>query len=114
MVKYMPKKGDIVWLDFQPSAGKEIIKRRPALTLSPSYYNRSGLAWFCPITSKINNNSRLNVVINEGEISGTVLVDQIKSLDWRSRKAVFIGEASRDQIAAVVENITLILEADEL
>ncbi len=51
--KYIPEKGDIVWLDFEPQKGKEIKKMRPALILSPKNYNLHGLAIACPITSKI-------------------------------------------------------------
>ena len=114
MVGYIPKKGDIVWLNFEPSTGKEIIKRRPALTLSPSYYNRSGLAWFCPITSTLNKNSNLNVYISGEKVFGTILIDQLKSFDWRSREIVFIDKASQDIIDKAIENIKLVLEAEEL
>jgi mRNA interferase MazF len=90
MVKYVPKRGDIIWLEFDPQKGKEIQKTRPALTISPYEYNlKTDLGLFMPITSKIKGYP-FEIVIDEEEIQGAILCDQIRSLDWKARKAKFI------------------------
>ena len=82
---YVPESGDIVWVTITPQAG-----RRPSLVLSPAAYNgKVGLAILCPITSQVKGYP-FEVVIPEGlEISGAILSDQVKSLDWKARKAEF-------------------------
>ena len=90
MVGYIPKRGDIIWLEFDPQKGKEIQKTRPALTISPHSYNlKTGLGLFMPITSQIKGYP-FEVLIDEDKIQGAILCDQIRSLDWRARKAQFI------------------------
>jgi mRNA interferase MazF len=87
---YMPQSGDIVWITFNPQAGHEQAGRRPALVLSPAAYNgKVGLAILCPITSQVKGYP-FEVLIPDGlEISGAILSDQVKSLDWKARKAEF-------------------------
>ncbi|MBI4354164.1 MAG: endoribonuclease MazF [Candidatus Omnitrophica bacterium] len=87
---YHPKRGDIVWLTFSPHAGHEQAGHRPALILSPESYNRKvGLALACPITTQVKGYP-FEVAIPTGlEVSGVILVDQLKSLDWKARKARF-------------------------
>jgi mRNA interferase MazF len=90
MVKYVPARGDIIWLEFDPQKGKEIQKTRPALTISPYEYNlKTGLGLFMPITSKIKGYP-FEILIENKEIQGAVLCDQIRSLDWKVRNAKFI------------------------
>jgi len=90
MVKYTPKHGDIVWLDFDPQKGREIQKTRPALTISLYEYNaKTGLALFMPITSQIKGYP-FEVLVNLDLIKGAILCDQIRSLDWKARNAKFI------------------------
>ncbi len=93
MADYVPERGDAIWLTFDPQAGHEQAGRRPALVLSPSAYNsKVGLALLCPITSQVKGYP-FEVAIPEGlEVSGVVLADQVKSLDWRVRHAVLIGQ----------------------
>lgn len=88
MARYVPDRGDIVWLELDPRSGHEQAGRRPALVISPRAYNqRVGLALFCPITSQIKGYT-FEVEIPEGaKAQGAVLCDQIKSLDWRARSA---------------------------
>jgi mRNA interferase MazF len=88
---YIPNQGDIVWLTFNPQAGHEQAGRRPALVLSPTAYNgKVGLAVLCPITNQIKGYP-FEVLIPEGlPISGVILSDQVKSLDWRARQAEFV------------------------
>ncbi len=89
MVKYFPEKGDVVLLDFDPQKGKEIKKRRPALTISPLIYNsKSGLALFFPITSQIKGYP-FELIVKEEEINGAILCDQMRSFDWKERRAQF-------------------------
>ena len=93
MVIYVPDRGDLVWLQFNPQTGHEQAGRRPALTLSPKAYNqKTGLAIFCPITSQ-EKSYPFEVKIKERQIQGVILADQVKSLDWRDRKATFICKA---------------------
>ena len=89
---YIPKRGDLVWLTFNPQAGHEQSGRRPALVISPEAYNsKTGLAIFCPVTGQAKNYP-FEVVVPEGlPINGVILVDQVKSLDWKARNALFIA-----------------------
>lgn len=90
MVEYTPKRGDIVWLEFDPQKGKEIQKTRPALVISPQQYNaKTGLGLFMPITSQIKGYP-FEIPIELREIKGAILCDQMRSLDWRARKAKFV------------------------
>jgi len=101
--RYVPERGDFVWLDFTPQAGHEQRGPRPALVLSPATYNgKVGLAVCCPITSQIKGYP-FEVLVPEGlKIGGAVLSDQVKTLDWRVRKARFVGRAP----AALVDEVT--------
>jgi len=87
---YIPDSGDIIWIMFNPQAGHEQAGHRPALVLSPKAYNgKVGLAILCPITSQVKGYP-FEVKIPDGlEVKGAVLSDQIKSLDWKARKAEF-------------------------
>src|SRR5436190_23909973 len=91
--EYVPDRGDVVALTFDPQAGHEQAGRRPAVVLSPAIYNgKSGLAVFAPITNQIKRYP-FEVVIPSGlPVTGVVLTDQLKSLDWQARKA---GQLSR-------------------
>ena len=104
---YIPERGDIVWLTFDPQAGHEQAGHRPALVISPKVYNaKTGLALVCPITSQIKQYA-FEVGIPAGlPVSGVVLADQIKSLDWKARKADYIcklfPEITEDVIAKII------------
>ena len=93
MSNYFPDRGDVAWLQFNPQAGHEQAGKRPALVLSPKEYNqKTGLALFCPITSKVKGYP-FEVKLPEGlPVEGVVLADQIKNLDWISRSAQFACE----------------------
>jgi mRNA interferase MazF len=84
---YVPDRGDVVWISLAPQAGHEQAGRRPAVVLSPQIYNRrTGLAVFCPITSQVKGYP-FEVLIPPGlPVSGAVLSDQVKNLDWRARR----------------------------
>lgn len=107
--KYCPKRGDIVWLNFNPQAGHEQMGRRPALVLSPFEYNlKTSLAIFCPITSK-EKGYPFEVLIKGKNIKGAVLSDQIKNLDWTIRKAEFIEEIDKLALKEIEDNIKLLI-----
>ena len=85
---YVPDRGDAVWLDFDPQAGHEQRGRRPAFVLSPAAYNKKvGLAIVCPITTKVKGYPFEVLVPSGSKVSGAILSDQVKSLDWRIRRA---------------------------
>lgn len=109
MVKadYIPDKGDLVWLEFNPQAGHEQKGHRPAICVSPRLYNqKTGLGLFCPVTSKIKGYP-FEVVLQEHSIEGCILSDQIKNLDFVQRNCCFIEKASSEEIGAVLENLQL-------
>jgi len=89
-MNYIPDRGHVVWMTFNPQVGHEQTGRRPALVLSPARYNEKvGLAIFCPITSH-SKGYPFEVAIPPGLAAiGVILADQVKSLDWRIRKAEF-------------------------
>ncbi|MHB8131963.1 MAG: endoribonuclease MazF [Mobilitalea sp.] len=106
---YIPERGDIVWLDFNPQLGHEQRGRRPALTLSFKAYNEKiGLALFCPITSKVKGYP-FEVELELKKIKGSVLSDQIKSLDWRERNIEFIEKIGDKKMEEVIEKIDVII-----
>ena len=111
--KYIPDKGDLVWLNFSPQKGHEQAGRRPAICLSPKIYNsKTGLAIFCPITSKIKGYPLEVKLPDNLPIAGVILADQIRSLDWRARKAEFITKAPSKTVKGVLELIKLLLFED--
>ena len=83
---YVPDRGDLVWLDFDPQAGREQAGRRPALVLSPKAYNQKvGLALLCPITSQVKGYPFETAIPPGLKVSGVVLADHVKNMDWRVR-----------------------------
>ena len=108
--KYVPERGDIVWLQFTPQAGHEQSGRRPALVVSPKPYNQKvGLALFCPITSSIKGYP-FEVALPKGiGVSGVILADQIKSLDWKSRNAEFNCSAPHEVVNLVLDKLATLL-----
>jgi len=107
---YIPERGDAVWITLDPQAGHEQAGRRPALVLSPSAYNsRVGLGLFCPITSQVKGYP-FEVPLPEGlPVAGVVGADQVKSLDWRARKAARIGAVSEEVVAQVLQRLQTLL-----
>ena len=99
MAQYIPEAGDIVWLNFTPQAGHEQAGHRPALVLSPASYNRTGLMLCCPMTTRIKGYP-FEVAV-AGNPDSAVLADQVKSLDWRARKARRKGSVPANTLAEV-------------
>jgi len=90
---YTPQAGDIIWLDFDPQAGHEQAKRRPALVITDRTYNQaSGLVMVCPLTSR-HKPYPFALPATIDKVEGAVLVDHLKSLDWAARKASFHSKA---------------------
>ena len=107
--KYIPERGDIIWLNFNPSSGHEQKGKRPAIVISPKGYNEKvGLGLFCPITSKTKNYP-FEVKIENEKITGVVLTDQIKSLDWKTRKIEFIAKETSEKINEIVDKISVLI-----
>lgn len=108
---YIPDRGDLVWLVFSPQAGHEQAGRRPALVLSPQSYNKKvGLALFCPITSQVKGYP-FEVLIPRGlDISGVVLADQIRNMDWQARQIEFINSAPEFLIVQVLQKLSNLLK----
>ena len=108
MAAYVPDMGDIVWLQFDPQAGHEQAGHRPALVLSPAAYNGvRGMIVCCPMTSRIKDYP-FEVVVSRDPPS-VVLADQVKSLDWRARKATRKGSVSPAALAEVQARIKVLL-----
>jgi mRNA interferase MazF len=105
-----PERGEIVWLTLDPRAGHEQSGRRPALVLSPAAYNaKVGLALLCPITRQVKGYP-FEVLLPDGlSVAGAVLSDQVKSLDWRARRAETAGEAPRAVVSEVLQKIATLL-----
>ena len=103
-----PDAGDIVWLNFTPHAGREQAGHRPALVLSPAAYNdKTSLMICCPMTTRIK--SYPFEVPLMGDRPSVVLADQVKSLDWRERKAVRKGKVSATELAEVRAKIRALI-----
>lgn len=91
---YIPQQGDIAWINFMPQVSPEQSGRRPSLILSRNSYNQTvGLALICPITSRIKGYPSEVPIPSGLPITGMVLADQVKSLDWQNRQIEFICEA---------------------
>ena len=108
---YVPERGDIVWLRFTPRVGHEHAGHRPALVLSPKIYNdKTSRALFCPITSRVKDYPFEVTLPAKGSITGVILSDQIKSLDWRGR-ARFAGQAPPKVVGEVLDKLAVLLES---
>lgn len=107
--KYIPERGDIVWMNFNPTKGHEQSGWRPALVISSYKYNsKSLMAIVCPITSQ-NKDYPFKIEYIGEKASGFILSDQIKNIDWKERKVVYLVKADEITIKNVVDKIKLIL-----
>ena len=109
--RYIPQQGDVVWLNFDPQAGSEQAGRRPAVVISPGTYNgRSGLALLCPITNQVKGYP-FEVALPEGlGVSGVILADQVRNLDWRARRAEFMAKLPVEVMDEVLQKIGTLLQ----
>lgn len=103
---YVPERGDVVWIHFNPQAGHERAGRRPALVISPGAYNgRVGLALLCPVTGQTKGYP-FEVPVPVGlRVSGVILSDQVKSLDWRARGADFLERVPDGIVSEVLHKL---------
>ena len=106
----VPSRGDAVWVDFSPQAGREQADRRPAVVLSPAAYNEKvGLAVLCPVTNQIKGYP-FEVPLPAGlPVSGVILSDQLKSVDWRRRNASLVARLPNDTVDAVLRKVGVLL-----
>jgi mRNA interferase MazF len=107
---YVPDAGDVVWLEFTPQVGREQTGRRPAVVLSPRIYNdRAGLAVLCLVTSQVKNYP-FEVPLPPGsKIRGVILADQLKSVDWRQRRAAKLGSIPPSTLDQVRQRIAALI-----
>jgi mRNA interferase MazF len=106
-MSYVPRRGDLVWLSFDPQAGHEQAGRRPAFVLSPESYNRkTGLFLACPVTSKAKGYPFEAPLPDGLAVNGVILADQIKSLDWKARRVEF-ASSTNDSVLHDVMSLVL-------
>jgi len=109
MQSYIPKKGDLVILTFDPQAGHEQKGRRPALVVSNYEFNKGvGFALVCPITNT-NRNFPFHVKVGGKQISGYILTEQVKSIDYEARKVKFVERLKKEKLDTVMGIIEAIL-----
>ena len=107
---YIPRRGDVVWLSFNPQAGHEQASRRPAMVLSPEAYNaRVGLALLCPVTSQVKGYPFEVGIPDNDRVSGVILADQVKSLDWRAHQAELIISLPAHTVEEVLAKLGTLL-----
>ncbi|MCX6799932.1 MAG: endoribonuclease MazF [Candidatus Falkowbacteria bacterium] len=107
---YIPDRGDLVWVNFNPQRGHEQSGKRPALVLSPLEYNKkTGLALMCPITSQIKGYP-FEVIIKEKKIVGAIIADQVRSLDWQERRVKFIQKIKSEALNETQEKLCCLLK----
>jgi len=111
--EYVPERGHVVWLRFNPQAGHEQAGHRPAVVISPQQYNRRvGLALVCPVTSQIKGYP-FEVVLPPGlKAQGAILSDQLKSLDWRVRKARYVCTIPSDVLDETIARILALVDPE--
>jgi mRNA interferase MazF len=111
VAEYIPQRGDIIKLDFDPTIGREQAGYRPALIITTQQFNRSTrLALVCPITSKIKG-FNLEVVLPEGLITnGVVLIFQVKTIDWYERRVKYVESLPLETIAEVMAKLSTLIE----
>lgn len=106
----VPDRGDVVWLDFSPQTGHEQSGRRPAVVLSPAPYNaKVGLALVCPITSQAKGYPFEVALPERARVTGVILADQVKSIDWRARRAKLAGRVSTDVMSRTLALLRTLL-----
>jgi mRNA interferase MazF len=103
MPEYVPRKGDFVVLTFDPQSGHEQKGRRPALVISNTLFNRhTGLAMVCPITNSFRDIPFHVEVPKRSKLAGYIMVEQIKSIDFASRKVKFVSRAPKTVLHEVL------------
>ena len=112
--EYVPQRGDVVWINFNPRAGHEQGGYRPAVVLSPRVYNsKTRLAILCPITKQVKGYP-FEVAIPAGlDVTGVILTDQVKSMDWRTRNTALICSLPAQIVEMVLQRVETLLAREE-
>ena len=114
MTSYIPERSEIIWLDFEPTLGKEIGKYRPALVLSSKAYNQqTGLLICCPISTSIRGGTT-EVTVGNLDQSSVVTAGLIQTLSWKDRKAKLITKAEKGVLDQVLLRIIPLIGADKV
>lgn len=108
MNNHIPKRGDIVWLDFDPSKGSEQKGRRPAIIISEQAFNRFGICYVVPITTQIKG-YRIEVLLSQSFVSGVALTNQLTALDWRHRNCEYIEEVDQQALEQISSRLRTLL-----
>ena len=113
MSNYIPQRGDVVWINMHPQVGHEQAGRRPAIVLSPRSYNdKVGLALFCPVTNQIKGYP-FEVIIPSGvKVTGAILSDQVKSLDWKIRNTEYYTKVPETVVLEIFKKLSTLLRFD--
>lgn len=110
MVNYIPKRRDFIVLSFDPQAGHEQMGTRPALVVSKTEFNRKiGFVFVCPVSNTQRKNPFYVPIPSQEVVTGVIMTDQLRSLDYRARRASFIGECPQDVFEEVLKRIKPIL-----
>ena len=110
--KYIPKRGDIVWTNFDPAAGHEQMGKRPALILSPESFNKKVLfAMAAPITSRVRGHG-FEVPVNGKKVKGVVLCQQVRMIDFTEGGLQFVEKAPEAAISDVLPRVRAIVSED--
>ena len=110
MVDYIPKRGDFIRLSFDPQAGHEQMGNRPALVISHTSFNQKmGFVFVCPVTNTKRENPFYVQIVGEKNVTGVIMADQLRSLDYRARKATFIGKCLNELFLEVLARIEPII-----
>ena len=107
---YIPQRGDVIWITLNPQAGHEQAGRRPAVILSPGEYNeKTNLAIMCPVTSQVKQYPFEVLIPDNLPVTGVILSDQVKNLDWRVRKSEFACKLPDETFTEVLFKLSLLL-----
>ena len=110
-ITFIPDRGDLVWVDLNPTKGREQSKVRPAIVLSPKSYNqKTNLALMCPVTS-VQKGYPFEVAVKDKKVTGVILADHVRSLDWSARNVKFAAKAKPKVIDEVQTKLRLLLGA---
>jgi mRNA interferase MazF len=102
---YIPERGDIILVNFNPQQGREQAHKRPAVVLSPKSYNtKASLVLVCPITSHVKGYP-FEVAVDTEKVDGVILTDQVRSLDWKARQVRFISRLKPGVLTEVIEHV---------
>ena len=110
--EFVPDRGDMIWVQLGPTSGHEQSGRRPVLVVTPNAYNRrTGLAIVCPLTSKVKGYPFEVTVPEGGELTGVILADHVRSIDWRSCRAGFAATLPAAVVSDVLARLSPLLSA---